>query len=57
MNKFKNGNNKTDKIDAKKLVKRLAYYVIAHGDDNDLPLVYVPPKEVRELRGLSPPID
>lgn len=52
VNKFKSGNNKTDKIDAKKLVKRLAYYVIAHGDDNDLPLVYVPSKEVRELRGL-----
>ncbi len=52
VNKFKNGNNKTDKIDAKKLVKRLAYYVIAHGDDSDLPLVYVPSKEVRELRGL-----
>ncbi len=52
VNKFKSGNNKTDKIDAKKLVKRLAYYVIAHGDDKDLPLVYVPPKEVRELRGL-----
>lgn len=51
-NKFRSENNKTDKIDAKKLVKRLAYYVIAHGDDKDLPLVYVPPKEVRELRGL-----
>lgn len=52
VNKFKTSINKTDKIDAKKLVKRLAFYVIANGDDSDLPLVYVPPKEVRELRAL-----
>ncbi len=51
-NKFKAGVNKTDKIDAAKLVRRLAYYVIARGDKEDFPLVYVPPKEVRELRGL-----
>jgi transposase len=52
VNKFKAGINKTDKIDTKKLVKRLAYYVTANGDSNDLPLVYVPPKAVRELRAL-----
>lgn len=52
VNKFKAGINKTDKIDVKKLVKRLAYYVTANGDNEDLPLVYVPPKAVRELRAL-----
>ena len=52
VNKFKASINKTDKIDAKKLVKRLAYYVNTNGDDSDLPLVYVPPKKVRELRAL-----
>lgn len=51
-NKFMASINKTDKIDAKKLVKRLAYYVTTNGDANDLPLVYVPSKEVRELRAL-----
>ena len=51
-NKFMTGINKTDKIDAKKLVKRLAYYVTTNGDNNDLPLVYVPAREVRELRAL-----
>jgi transposase len=52
VNKFRAGINKTDKIDAKKLVQRLAYYVNAKGDSKDLPLVYVPPKEIRELRAL-----
>ena len=52
VNKFKASINKTDKIDGKKLVKRLAYYINANGDDSDLPLVYVPPKPVRELRAL-----
>lgn len=52
VNKYKANNNKTDKLDAKKLVKKLAYYVITNGDSDDLPLVYVPPKAVRELRAL-----
>jgi transposase len=50
--KYKTTGNKTDKIDARKLVKKLAYYVIAQGDEDDLPLVYIPTKEVRELRSL-----
>lgn len=52
VNKYKASINKTDKIDTKKLVKKLAYFVIANGDNDDLPLVYIPPKEVRELRAL-----
>lgn len=52
VNKYRANINKTDKIDGKRLVKKLAYYVIMNGDSNDLPLVYVPPKEVRELRAL-----
>jgi transposase len=50
--KFKQNTNKTDKIDAKKLAKKLAYYVLANGDKDDLPMVYIPNKEIRELRGL-----
>lgn len=52
VNKYKASINKTDKIDTQKLVKKLAYYVITNGDNDDLPLVYIPPKEVRELRAL-----
>ena len=44
--------NKTDKIDAEKLAKKLGYYVMMKGDREDLPTVYVPEVEVRELRGL-----
>jgi hypothetical protein len=52
VNKYNANNKKTDKFDARKLSKKLAYYVICGGDEDDLPLVYVPPKEVRELRAL-----
>ena len=52
VNKYKASINKTDKIDTKKLVKKLVFYVLMKGDQNDLPLVHVPPKEVRELRAL-----
>lgn len=52
VNKYNANNKKTDKFDAKKLAKKLAYYVIVGGDEDDLPLVYVPPKKVRELRAL-----
>lgn len=52
VNKYNASNNKTDKLDTKKLVKKLAYYVITNGDSDDLPLVHVPPKAVRELRAL-----
>ena len=50
--KFKQTTNKTDKIDVTKLAKKLAYYVIAGGDEGDLPQVYVPEIQIRELRGL-----
>jgi transposase len=52
VNKFKQNINKTDKIDGKKLVKRLAFFVLANGDQEDLPTIFIPPVEVRELRGL-----
>ncbi len=52
VNKYKASTNKTDKLDAKKLVKRLAFYVLTQGDQDDLPLVFVPPVEVREIRAL-----
>lgn len=52
VNKYTANTNKTDKLDAKKLTKKLAYYVLTNGDSDDLPLVYIPPKEVRELRAL-----
>jgi transposase len=51
-NKYMANNVKTDKLDAKRLAKKLAYYVITDGDSDDLPMVYVPPKAVRELRAL-----
>ncbi len=45
-------NKKTDKIDAKKLAKKLRYRIIAEGDEDDLPTVFVPVKEVQWLRSL-----
>jgi transposase len=52
VNKYNANTNKTDKLDARKLTKKLSYYVFTNGDSDDLPLVYIPPKEVRELRAL-----
>ena len=45
-------NKKTDKIDAEKIASRLRYYVLYNQSDEEFPLVYVPAKEVRELRSL-----
>ena len=44
--------NKTDKIDARHLVKKLTYYLMWGRREEDLPTVYVPDVEIRELRGL-----
>lgn len=44
--------NKTDKIDSKRLVKRLSYFVLNNGNEDDLPTIYIPAREIRELRGL-----
>jgi transposase len=44
--------NKTDKIDARHLVKKLTYYLMWGRREEDLPTVYVPSPEIRELRGL-----
>ena len=43
--------NKTDKIDAKKLLETLEYFVFIKGG-NELPEVYVPEKQIREMREL-----
>ena len=50
--KFRGNINKTDKIDGKKLVKKLSYYVLFDGDQHDLPTIYIPEKGIREIRGL-----
>lgn len=52
VNKYKANIKKTDKVDVKKLVKKLAFFVMAHGDEDDLPMVFIPPQAVRELRSL-----
>jgi hypothetical protein len=44
--------NKTDKIDARHLVKKLTYYLMWGRREEDLPTVYVPGVKIRELRGL-----
>lgn len=43
---------KTDKIDAKKLATRLKMHVEDCDPDDGFPVVYVPDKETRQLRGL-----
>lgn len=50
-NKFKTEGNKTDKIDARKLLEILTYHSFL-GKRNKIPSVYVPSFEVREIRGL-----
>ena len=44
--------NKTDKIDATRLVKILTYNEQMEPDPQRRPYIYVPPKEVQELRAL-----
>ena len=51
-NKARQEGNKTDKIDAGKLARKLAYFICMGGNEEDLPTVYVPDKEVRKLRSL-----
>lgn len=50
--KFRSMSNKHDKIDARKLVKKLAFFVMHDADDDDMPTIFIPEKEVRELRSL-----
>ncbi|MBN2737124.1 MAG: IS110 family transposase [Spirochaetales bacterium] len=50
-NKIVVNGNKTDKIDAQKIFNLLAYYVYIQKLKN-IPKVYIPPKEVIELRSL-----
>jgi transposase len=51
-NKLDKKDNKTDKIDAKELVNRLVFYIMMGKDRKSLPLVYIPVKEVQNLRSL-----
>ena len=51
VNKTKSDGNKTDKIDARKLAEKLAFYKLL-GNKEEFPVVYVPSKEARELRSL-----
>lgn len=47
--------NKSDKIDAKRLVKILAYNEQMEPELQRRPYIYVPAKEVRDLRACLPP--
>ena len=49
---IRKSHKKTDKIDAGKIAKKLRYRILCDGDEDDLPTVYVPGHEVRELRTL-----
>ena len=51
-NELRTDGNKTDKIDAEKLAKKVGYYVMMGCDESEFPTVYVPEESVRELRGL-----
>jgi transposase len=51
-NKARREGNKTDKIDADVLAKKLAFFIFTGEDEKQMPTVYVPPFEIRELRGL-----
>ena len=51
-NDIRSSGNKIDKIDAKKLARKLTSYVTMGENKEDLPLVYVPDPGIRELRGL-----
>jgi transposase len=51
-NKLKRDGNKTDKIDAEYLTRKLAFFIMFGRDKKDLPYIYIPDDEVQELRGL-----
>jgi transposase len=51
-NDIRSSGNKNDKIDARHLVRKLSFYLMMGERKKDLPSVYVPDAEIRELRGL-----
>jgi transposase len=51
-NELRTDGNKTDKIDAEKLAKKMGYYIMMGCEEKEFPTVYVPEEKVRELRGL-----
>jgi len=51
-NDIRASGNKTDKIDARHLLRKLSFYLVMGEREKDLATVYVPDAEIRELRGL-----
>jgi len=47
-----NSRKKTDKIDATKLAKKLKYYICYDKSADEFPTIYIPSKEVSELRSM-----
>jgi transposase len=47
-----NSNKKTDKIDAKKLARKLKYYILFDKSEDEFPKIYIPGKEIIELRSM-----
>ncbi|MFC1669441.1 IS110 family transposase [Spirochaetota bacterium] len=47
-----NSRNKTDKIDARKIVKKLKYYELYDKSTDEFPTIYIPEKEISELRSM-----
>jgi transposase len=47
-----NSNKKTDKVDAIKLAKKLKYYVLFDQSKEEFPTIYIPAKDVIELRSM-----
>lgn len=47
-----NSRKKTDKVDAIKLAKKLKYYICYDKSSDEFPTIYIPSKEVSELRSM-----
>jgi transposase len=47
-----NSTKKTDKIDAIKLAKKLKYYVLFDQSADEFPTIYIPEKDIMELRSM-----
>jgi transposase len=45
-------NKKTDKVDALKLVRKLKYYVLFDKSQEEFPTIYIPDKEIIDLRSM-----
>lgn len=47
-----NAKKKNDKIDAKKIARKLRYHILCDDDPEEFPTVYVPDQVIREIRSL-----